>query len=379
MILRRTVFNPIQALANDGRLTGVLLIMMTAISLMLSNSPAGSRYLEFWHIEFGPAFFHESLLYWINDGLMAVFFFLVGLEIKRELLIGQLSDRRRALLPAVAAAGGMLFPALIYLSLNLHTAYHHGWAIPTATDIAFSLGVISLVGKKAPMPLKVFLTALAIIDDLGAVIIIATFYTSGLHLSYLLLSIGILVVLLLMNRYGVQRFIWYLPAGLLLWFCVFESGIHATVAGVLFALTIPLPMIERLEHLLHRPVNFGIMPIFALANTAIVLPLDNLSALISPLSGGIVLGLVVGKPAGIFLASYFSVKYHLARRPAEVNWVQVLGAACAAGIGFTMSIFIASLSFTDPVLLDAAKISVLAGSLVSAVTGLLILVFKKQH
>ncbi|MBS1656832.1 MAG: Na+/H+ antiporter NhaA [Bacteroidetes bacterium] len=380
MLLRKTILNPIQELARDGRLTGILLLLMTALSLTLSNSPLGHQYLEFWHIEFGPHFFHESIVHWINDGLMAIFFFLVGMEIKRELLIGQLSDRKKALLPALAAAGGMLMPALIYVMFNINSSYLEGWAIPTATDIAFSLGVLSLVGKKVPMPLKVFLTALAIIDDLGAVLIIAIFYTSELHFTYLFLAALCFGILLLMNRMKVNHFIFYLPLGLLLWFFVFESGVHATVAGVLFAMSMPITLIEKLEHALHRPVNFGIMPVFALANTAIMLPTENLAALISPLSGGILFGLLFGKPIGIFIASFLAVKYNLAKRPSMVSWTQVFGVACTAGIGFTMSIFIAGLSFNDVFLLDEAKLSVLSGSILAALAGLLILtLYSQQH
>jgi NhaA family Na+:H+ antiporter len=380
MILRKTILNPIQELAQDGRLTGILLLLMTALSLSLSNSPFGHQYIEFWHIKFGPDFFRLSIVYWINDGLMAIFFFLVGMEIKRELLIGQLSDRKKALLPALAAVGGMVMPALIYVMFNINSSYLEGWAIPTATDIAFSLGVLSLVGKKVPMPLKVFLTALAIIDDLGAVLIIAVFYTSDLHFTYLFLSVLCFGILLLMNRMKVTRFIFYLPLGLLLWFFVFESGVHATVAGVLLAMSIPLPLIEKLEHALHRPVNFGIMPVFALANTAIMLPTENMAALISPLSGGILFGLLFGKPIGIFIASFLAVKYDLAKRPSSVSWTQVLGVACTAGIGFTMSIFIAGLSFNDVFLLDEAKLSVLSGSILAALAGLLILTLNShQH
>lgn len=378
MIFRKKILSPLIVLAENGKLTGLLLIIATVFSLAVSNSAWGSQYLAIWKITLGPSFFRESLLYWINDGLMAIFFFLVGLEIKRELLVGELSTRKQALLPVMAALGGMLFPALIFVGLNFGKETISGWAIPTATDIAFSLGVLSLLGSRVPFRLKIFLTALAIIDDLGAVLVIAFFYTEELHFNFLLLSAACLVLLLGLARMKLRWFIFYLPLGLLLWFFVFESGVHATIAGVVFAFTIPLQLIERLEHGLHRPVNFFIMPVFALANTAIALPAFSLSGFFTPLSLGIILGLVAGKSAGITAACRLAEKLKWAQLPPGVTWKQILGVAFTAGIGFTMSIFIASLSFSTVTELNWAKLSVLAGSTISALCGLMILSAKQS-
>jgi len=373
MKITKTLLDPFTELANTGKLTGVLLILATTASLIITNTQAGYQYLDIWHFSFGPKFFFEPLELWINDGLMAVFFFLVGLEIKRELLKGQLSDRKRALLPAVAAAGGMLMPALIFASMNFQSSFMRGWAIPTATDIAFSLGILSLFGNRVPLSLKVFLTALAIIDDLGAVVIIAFFYSSEINFMCLLLGAACLAAIYVLNRFKFHRFIFYLPLGMLLWFFIFESGVHATIAGVLFAFMIPLPMIERLEHNLHKPVNYFIMPLFALANTAIVLHTDNLAQLFSTLSFGIVAGLLIGKPLGIYFFSWLAVKMKWGSLPDHIGHKHLLGIGCAAGIGFTMSIFIAGLSFADAIELDDAKLSVLAGSLLSAIAAWIIL------
>ena len=371
----KRITDPIKDLAESGKLAGLLLILATVISLALSNSGRAASYLGIWHIEVGFDFLHESVLHWINDGLMAVFFFLIGLEIKQELQDGELAVKEKAILPVLAAIGGMLFPALIFFFFNTGSKEHlNGWAIPTATDIAFSLGILSLLGKRAPVSLKIFLTALAIIDDLGAIVIIATFYTSTLHLLMLLNAFLFIVVLFLLNRFKVRYFIFYLIPALALWYFILKSGVHPTIAGVVAALFIPKEMSKKLELSLHRPVNYWILPLFALANTAIPLTFDP-SGLLSGLTAGITLGLLIGKPLGIILFSWIGVKTRISALPDQTNWRQLAGTGLLAGIGFTMSIFIAGLSYKEPALLDISKLSILAGSTLSALCGMGVLYF----
>ncbi|TYZ06546.1 Na+/H+ antiporter NhaA [Hymenobacter lutimineralis] len=372
MPLRR-IITPIRELSESGKLSGLLLLLATVVSLVLSNSPWGARYLHFWHTEVGAGPLVKSLAHWVDDGLMVVFFFLVGLEIKREVLYGELTDVRHALLPVLAAVGGVAVPAGIYLLCTAGTPAAHGWAIPTATDIAFSLGILSLLGDKVPPGLRVFLTALAIIDDLLAVLIIAVFYTDELHMGYLLAAGGILAALVVANRLRVKWLPLYFLLGLGLWFVVLQSGIHATIAGVVLALTIPTTAIEQIEHALQKPVSYLILPVFALANTAIVLSGEAVSGLLSPLGMGVGLGLLLGKPVGIFSATWLAVKAGVAELPANVTWLKLLGLAFTAGIGFTMAIFIANLSFSDPALIDVAKLAVIAGSVLAALLGILVL------
>jgi NhaA family Na+:H+ antiporter len=320
----------------------------------------------------------KPLLLWINDGLMAIFFLLVGLEIKREVLSGELSGWNKAALPVLAAVGGMMLPAAVYLAFNWQDA-PHGWAIPAATDIAFALGVLSLLGTRAPAALKVFLLALAIIDDLGAIVIIAFFYSGNLSLLSLLLAGGATIGLLLLNRFRVRNLTAYLLVGLFLWICVLKSGVHATLAGVVAAAFIPADRrsgeadapLGILEDRLHPWVAYGIMPLFAFANAGVSLAGVTLEALLEPLPLGIALGLFVGKQAGVFLFSFAAVRLKLASLPQGVSWRQLYGVALLTGIGFTMSLFIGTLAFSDPAAGVPVRLGVLLGTLVSALTGYL--------
>ena len=356
----------------DSRSVGILLIISAIVSLVVANLALGQQYIKFWHTEFNWAHsFHlpHTIEHFINDGLMAVFFFLVGMEIKRELLEGELATIQKAAFPVVAAIGGMLVPAVIYAILNKGTGYISGWAIPASTDIAFSLGIASLLGNRVPASLKIFLTALAIIDDLGAIIIIALFYGSAIKLLFLMFAAVIIAVIYFMNSRRLKFGFFHIVLGILLWYCIFNSGIHATVAGVIFALLIPKNMLATLEHKLHFFVNFLIIPIFALANTAIVLPADIYGALNTSLSWGIILGLVIGKPLGIFITSYYAVKRRYTQLPSDITWKHIVGVGFLAGIGFTMSIFIASLAFSAGDTKDVAKIAVLVASLLAMIGG----------
>jgi len=374
MVVRKHFIHPIKELAENGKLTGLLLILSTIFSLMLSNSDYGDSYLKLWNTEIGFAFMHKSILHWINDGLMVVFFLMVGLEIKREILEGELSTRKQVILPVVAAFGGILSPALIFFLFNSRDPENlHGWAIPTATDIAFSLGILTLLGNRVPFALKIFLTALAIIDDLGAILIIAIFYTMEMHFKMILFAALVFIILMIMNKMRVKKLYFFLLPGVALWYFVLKSGIHPTVAGVLLAFTIPADMLEDLEHRLNKPVNYVILPLFALANTAMPVSLDHAGNLVAPLSLGIILGLFIGKPAGITLAALLAVRFKVAFLPAGIKWKQIIGLGFIAGIGFTMSIFITSLSYESEYALTQAKFAVLAGSLFSAIAGILIL------
>ncbi|HET8573357.1 MAG TPA: Na+/H+ antiporter NhaA [Edaphocola sp.] len=382
--LKRYVLSPIREFIQDSRAVGIVLIICTFISLFIANSGFNVAYLNFWaapiHTPISGLAVPHDLTAFVNDALMAVFFFLAGMEIKREMLIGELSSIRQSALPVIAAIGGMIIPATIYLFWNHDTSLAHGWGIPMATDIAFSLGILSLLGKGVPMPLKILLTALAIIDDLGAIIAIAVFYTADIHWLYLGLAGCCLLILVVLNLLKVRRLYLYFLAGAVLWYGLFNSGVHATLAGVLLAFTIPLSRIPKLEHHIHDPVNFIILPVFALANTAIPLPAHTWSSLLKETTTyGIAGGLILGKPLGIFLFAFLAVKLKLARLPKGLNWRHVVGMGMIAGIGFTMSIFISMLAFNDPADQVSAKIAVLAASLISAITGYLYLkrVFKK--
>ncbi len=371
-IIQGKLINPLKELADDGKLSGILLVAATIISITLSNMSFGPSYALFWENKIGPAFFSKSISHWVNDGLMAVFFFLVGLEIKRELVKGELSEFKKALLPIFAAIGGVVMPALIFVFFNSGTQYINGWAIPTATDIAFSLGVLSLLGKNVPFSLKVFLTALAIIDDLCAIIIIAFFYTSNLAVNYLFYAAALFVLVMLFNVFKVKYLSLYFIAGLVLWFFVLKSGVHATIAGVLLAVSIPISSLEKIEHALHKPVNFIILPIFALVNTAITLSGESFSQLFSSLSLGIILGLLIGKPVGIVIFSWISVKLNLCRMPEYSGWIKMAGVGFTAGIGFTMSIFITNLSYSEIDLINISKLAIIAASILAGVTGVII-------
>lgn len=360
---------------------GLVLMGAAAAALIIANSPLGPGYEALLHLYIGPL----SLGHWINDALMAVFFLLVGLEIKREMLDGQLSSWSRRVLPGIAAAGGMIAPALVYVAFN-QGASVHGWAIPAATDIAFALGVISLVGSRVPASLRIFLTALAIIDDLGAVVIIAFFYTADLSVIDLAAAGGVVAALIALNRFKVRRLNPYLLLGILLWVLVYRSGIHATLAGVVLALTIPMDRtparpdsetkspLHRLEHFLHLPVGFLIVPIFGLANAGVPVLSLPAEALAAPVTLGVALGLLIGKVIGVFGFSMLAIRLGFADLPAHASRLQMLGVAFLCGIGFTMSLFITLLAFPGEALLQAeAKIGILAGSFLSGIIGYAIL------
>ena len=365
---------------------GLLLVVAALVALLASNSPLAWLYDGFLHtpvgVRVGDLALDKSLLHWINDGLMAIFFFLVGLEIKRELLQGELSTFGQAVLPAVAAIGGMVAPAVIYVAFNTgDPAALRGWAIPTATDIAFAVGVLALLGPRIPSSLKIFLLALAIIDDLGAIIIIALFYTDNLSLVSLTLAFAGLAVLTILNSRGVTRLAPYLLTGIFIWVCVLKSGIHATLAGVAVALAIPLTskaegepsLLEQLEENLHPWVAFAVLPLFAFANAGVSLQGLSLENLLEPIPLGIAAGLFAGKAIGIFGATWIAVMGGLAGKPDGATWLQILGVALLGGIGFTMSLFIGMLAFPDPSEAASLRLGVLTGSLLSAVAGYLIL------
>jgi len=372
MVIRKYFIDPFRELSETGKLSGILLICATILSISLSNSKFASSYIQIWHLNLGFGFLHNSVEYWVNDGLMVIFFFLVGLEIKRELSVGELSNRKQALLPIIAALGGIITPAAIYILFNIHSVQNlHGWAIPTATDIAFSLAILSLMGERVPVSLKIFLTALAIIDDLGAILIIAFFYTTSLHIDKLCYAGLIIIGLLIMNRSHVKQVSLYLIAGLGLWYLIVESGIHPTISGVLLAFLIPGELSGKVEHALHKPVNYIILPLFALANTAIPLEMQSARMAFSGVSLGIACGLFFGKPMGIMLFSFLGVKSGWAGLPAKATWRMMASMGLIAGVGFTMSIFIASLSSFDQATLNLAKLAIILGSILAAVAGYL--------
>ncbi len=388
--MRKIAWNPLRRIVDfmAGEAAGGLVLMGAAVlALVVANSPLAPLYFDLFSAKLGPL----SARHWINDGLMAVFFLLVGLEIKREAIDGELATWPQRVLPGIAAFGGMLVPALIYIAFNRgDAATLRGWAIPTATDIAFALGVLSLLGRRVPLSLKVFLTALAIIDDLGAVLIIAVFYTSELSLPYLAAAALVLGALVLFNRFCVTTLWAYLLPGALLWFCVLNSGVHATLAGVALALAIPLhdpdraphnapiahsPLL-RLEHGLHRVVPFLIVPLFGFANAGVSFAGIALSALLEPLTLGVASGLVFGKLVGVFGFSALAIRCGHAQLPHGASWMQLAGIAMLCGIGFTMSLFIGLLAFDGNARLqDEVKIGILAGSLVAGIAGTLMLQF----
>jgi NhaA family Na+:H+ antiporter len=410
----------------------ILLLACTVLALVWANSPWGDSYFDLWHVELGFTVgdfsMYKSLHHWINDGLMSVFFFVIGLEIKREVLTGELSTLKQAALPMAAALGGMIVPALIYFAFNAGSPSVRGWGVPVATDIAFALGVLALLGKGIPASLRVFLAALAIADDLGAVLVIAVFYTSDVSVVALLGGAGILLLMIGANRAGVRYPLVYAIMGFFLWVAILESGVHATVAGVLGALAIParrrldprkfvqrgrdiletfdadvrpdpedftrdqthaVAMLEeacervetplaRLERNLHPWVAFFVMPVFALANAGVVLGADSLKTLAEPVALGIIAGLVIGKQLGITLFAWLSVKLGMAEMPKDAGWKQIYGVACLCGIGFTMSLFIANLAFGDGEELDVAKTGVLVASLAAGILGFMLLRAKKK-
>ncbi len=374
---------------DNGASGGLVLMAVALLAIITANSPLAEDYFHILHVYIGPL----SIQHWINDALMAVFFLMVGLEIKREMLDGQLSSWSRRVLPGAAAAGGMIFPALFYVLLNRdNPAALQGWAIPTATDIAFALGVLSLFGSRVPTSLKIFLAALAIIDDLGAVIVIALFYTADLNLVALIGAGLVWGNLFIFNKMKVKVLWPYLVLGAVLWVLVFASGVHATLAGVMLALTIPLKLtpgtpeatpeespLHRLEHALHKPVAFIIVPIFGFANAGVSLSGLSLSVFTEPLTMGVAGGLFFGKLIGVFGVVAVLVKLGLAELPAQASWGQVAGTALLCGIGFTMSLFIGLLAFNDPAVQDHVKIGILMGSLVSGLSGALILTLTSRR
>ena len=361
----------------------VLILLISAIlALIISNSAYSSYYFgyleKYIFIGFNEIGLKLSVLHWINDALMAIFFFFVTLEIKREFLQGELSNIKQALLPIIAAVGGMVVPALVYVLINLGDPETlNGWAIPSATDIAFSLGVLSLLGKRVPLSLKVFLTALAIIDDLGAILIIAIFYSGDLNLKYLSLMFLAFIILLIINKFNIKKFLPYLIIGLFLWDFTHNSGIHATIAGVLLAMTIPhrekekdFSLLIKVEHAISPYVAFGIMPLFAFANAGVSLEGLSLGSLLDKVPLGIVLGLFVGKQLGVFVFSYISIKLKIAQMPSNTSWYNFYGVGILTGIGFTMSLFVGNLAFVENMqYMDGVKIGVLTGSLLSTLAG----------
>lgn len=350
---------------------GILLIFCTLVSLLLANSSLGAQYLHFWHVSIA----NQPLEYWINDGLMTVFFLLIGLELEREVYNGELSSIKNALLPISGALGGMIVPALIYLFINWGTNTQSGAGIPMATDIAFALGILSLLGNKVPISLKIFLTALAVIDDLGAILVIAFFYTEEVFWGNLGIAMAIFGLMLLLNRLKVHNMIPYLILGVIMWYFMLHSGVHATITGVLLAFAMPFSAGDEkspsilLQKYLHYPVAFIILPIFALANTAIEFPSNVMSSLQSTYAIGIALGLLLGKPFGIMLFSYLSVRFKMGVLPEGSNWKTILGAGFLGGIGFTMSIFISLLAFSDHQIINNSKIMILIASLVAGIIG----------
>jgi NhaA family Na+:H+ antiporter len=360
---------------------GLILIFMTLLSLALANSPWHNSYTNFWNLEFGG----HSLVHWINDGLMTIFFLLIGLELEREIYQGELSNIKNAALPVFGAIGGMVIPAGIFFAFSYGTAAQSGTGIPTATDIAFAIGLLSLLGNRVPASLKIFLTALAVIDDLGAIIIISVFYTTSLIFINVIIAFAIFAFLLLINRLKVNSLIPYLIGGAAMWYFMSISGIHPTITGVLLAFAIPFrDRSEKspsflLQHLLHKPVAFLILPLFALANTGVTIDSNLLSGLGQNYSLGIIAGLVIGKPLGIFIFSFIGVTLGLCSLPPDLKWINITGAGFLGGIGFTMSIFIALLAFDIPEMINTSKIAIFIGSLVAGTVGLLLLKFTLKN
>ncbi|MBC7605504.1 MAG: Na+/H+ antiporter NhaA [Burkholderiales bacterium] len=362
---------------------GMILVLVTLLSLTLANSVWQSPYIEFWHTQLGS----HTLVEWINDGLMAVFFLLIGLELEREIFLGELSDWKSAALPIVGALGGMVVPAGIFLLFNIGMPTKNGAGIPMATDIAFAIGILSLLGKRVPISLKVFLTALAVIDDLGAIIVIAIFYTETIMLSNLGIAVAIWLLLFVLNRMKVNNLIPYLIGGILMWYFMLNSGIHGTITGVLLAFVVPFGNGNKrsasyiLQSYLHKPVAFFILPLFALANTAIIINENWTSNLIQANSLGIIFGLVLGKPIGIVLFCLLGVTTGICALPSDLKWRNIIGVGFLGGIGFTMSIFITLLAFENQEVINHSKIAILVASFIAGIIGFFILklTLKKQR
>lgn len=373
-LVRQSLSSTFNRFFESEKSSGILLIICTAISLLMTNSSIGADYLSFWQSRVGGL----SLEHWINDALMAIFFLFIGLELERQLYIGELADFKNALLPIFAAVGGMVAPALIHFSLNAGTPTQDGIGIPMATDIAFALGALAILGNRIPASLKVFVVAFAVIDDLGAIVVIAAFYTTQLSISYLVGALAVWAALVVLNRLRVMSLIPYLLGGGLMWFLMLKSGVHATIAGVMLAFAIPFAAKDddkaspshRLEHFLHKPVAFIILPIFALANTGVLLSGDWIQTLASANSLGIVAGLIVGKPLGVMFFCFVAVAGGICRLPTDLNWRHIFGAGILGGIGFTMSIFITNLAFAgNAEAINASKMAILSASLAAGVIG----------
>jgi Na+:H+ antiporter, NhaA family len=377
-----TITRLFREFAKSGQSGGYVLLAVTTLSLLIANFGAGEWLNDLFHTKVGfvagPVDLRLSVSHWVNDGLMAIFFLLVGLEIERELYIGELSTVRNASFPVFAAIGGMLFPFLIYILLNISSENLNGAGIPMATDIAFALGVLSLV-KSVPYSVKVFLTAFAIIDDLGAILIIAFFYTSEVQTGYLTAALCLFGLSVVLNRLNVNSLFVYLGLGVVLWYCLLQSGVHATIAGVLVAFATPfrdggrLSPSYKLQHALHNPVAFIILPLFAFVNTAIIIPDNWVTSLLSPNSLGIVLGLVIGKPLGVLLVSFLAVRIGWSALPANTGWSKIAGAAVFGGVGFTMSIFITLLAFESEEVITESKMAILMASSIAAIAGFVVM------
>lgn len=356
---------------------GITLIICTIISIVLANTAFGESYTHFWHNSLGG----QSIEYWINDGLMTIFFLLIGLELEREIYIGELSKIKDALLPIFGALGGMIIPAGLYLLLNFGASTQSGAGIPMATDIAFALGILSLLGNKVPTSLKVFLTALAVIDDLGAIMVIAIFYTKAIIWANLFIAMCVFIFLIGLNRLKIRNLIPYLIGGIAMWYFMLHSGVHATITGVLLAFAIPFGNGDKkstsyiLQHFLHKPVAFVVLPLFALANTSIMINSDLSEIITQKFSLGVSLGLVIGKPVGIVLFSFLAVTFGICKLPNDLNWESIIGVGCLGGIGFTMSIFITLLAFDDFELQNGSKITILIASVIAAIIGFISLYF----
>ena len=386
--MKRINLNIFQQFFKSGSTSGILIFACVILSLIIANTTMATPFQDLLNTNLG---FESDILQlrypvqlWINDGLMAIFFLMVGLEIKREMVEGELSTPKKALLPILCAIGGAVTPALIYALFNKNEATAGGWGIPMATDIAFALAIIGMLSKRVPTSLKIFLAALAIVDDLMAILVIAIFYAGELHTSYLLYSGAVVLLLFILNRLKVKNLAAYLIPGIALWYFVHHSGIHATIAGVLTALFIPttpdatVSPLEKLEHFLTVPVNYLIVPLFALSNTNITFQAEMISGLASPLGLGIIIGLVVGKPIGVLLSALIGIKAGIGQLPEKSNWWHIFGVGLLAGIGFTMSIFMSILSFSDDLLIAEAKFCVLCASVISALCGYFLLRSKSK-
>ncbi len=368
--LRRYTLDPIQEFLQDSRAVGIILLCCAALSLILSNSAPTAGYADWWNRPLTGSALLLTPLHIINDGLMSFFFLLMGLEIKREFRTGELSNRKDAILPVAAAIGGMIMPATLYAILNVGSPYLRGWAVPVATDIAFSLGILSLLGKRVPRAFRVFLMALAIIDDLGGILVIAIGYTSGIGWGYLGAAGLCTTIMVMLNHRKVVPNVPYYLLMLPLWYCLHEAGVHPTISGVITAFCLPSINAGKTIHFFHDPVQLGILPLFALANTAMIIPSGNGNSLLThPLFAGVLTGLLVGKPLGIAGLSYLTVKLGWARLPGRMRWRHMTGIGLVAGIGFTMSIFITALAFEDKDIQDISKLAVLCGSAVSGILG----------